>query len=73
LVFVSEDLPFHSNIKSKYYPNGLCLWWWRITMNVDKTRMILHWHSESYWWLSDYEKKCAIKLLKKKYPNLTVL
>jgi translation initiation factor 2B subunit (eIF-2B alpha/beta/delta family) len=25
LVFVSEDLPFHSNIKSKYYPNGLCL------------------------------------------------
>ena len=73
LVFVSEDLPFHSNIKSKYYPNGLCLWWWRITMNEDKSRMVLHWHSESYWWLSDYEKKCTVTLLKKKYPNLTVV
>ena len=73
LKFISEDLPYHSNIKSKYCPNGLCLWWWRITMNADKTRILLHWSSESYGWLSDHEKECAIKLLKKNYPNLTIL
>lgn len=71
LKFISENLPFHSNIKSKYCPNGLCLWWWRITMDADKTKMVLHWYSESYGWLSAYEMQCAIKLLKKNYPELT--
>lgn len=73
LKFISEKLPFHSNIKSKYCPNGLCLWWGRITMDADKTRILLHWYSESYGGLSDYEKICAIKLLKKHYPSLTIL
>lgn len=73
LVFVTDNLPHHINIKHKYISDWFCLWWWRIIID-DKNKVIeLYWKSRVYGDIKWWEKESMINLLKKSYPDYKVI
>lgn len=73
LRFLTEDLPYHSNIHSKYVKDGRCVWWWRIQINEQLKTIMLHWYSESYWSVPDEYKDAMKKMLEKQYPGYEII
>lgn len=73
LRFLTENLPYHSNIHSKYVKDGRCVWWWRVMMNEEKKIIHLYWASESYWCVSGDYAESMKKMLEKNFPNYKIL
>ena len=73
LKFISENLWFHYNIHTKYIKDGRCLWWWRIHIDDQWKSIVLHWQSESYWFVPNEYEEAMKKMLEKQYPNYDIM
>lgn len=73
LRFLTENLPYHSNIHSKYVKDGRCVWGWRVMMNEEKKIIHLYWASESYWCVSGDYLESMKKMLEKKFPDYKII
>lgn len=73
LIFVTDNLPHHINIKHKYVPNWLCLWWWCVTIDDKNNYILLYWKSKAYGKIHWEVKEAMIKMLKENYPNYKIL
>ena len=73
LIFITDNLPHHINIKHKYVPNWLCLWWWCVTIYDKNNYILLYWKSKVYGEIHWKEKEAMIKMLENMYPNYRVL
>lgn len=73
LIFITDNLPHHINIKHKYVPNWLCLWWWCVTIDDKNNYILLYWKSKVYGEIHWKEKEAMIKMLENMYPNYRVL
>ena len=72
LMFITDNLPHHKNIKRKYIPSWFCLWWWRVTIDNGSRVIELYWKSKVYGDVVWKEKEAVIGLLKKAYPNYII-
>lgn len=72
LMFITDDLPHHNNIRRKYVPNWFCLWWWRVTINDEVKVIQLYWNSKVYGGVSREEKEVMVNLLKRTYPDYII-
>ena len=73
LIFITDNLPQHINIKHKYVPNLLCLWLWCVTIDDKNNYILLYWKSKVYGEIHWKEKEAMIKMLENMYPNYRVL
>lgn len=73
LMFITDNLPHHINIKHKYVPDWLCLWWWRITIDDKNKTISLYWKSKVYGEIHWKAKGAIIKMLEENYPNYKIL
>jgi hypothetical protein len=72
LMFITDNLPHHINIKRKYIPNWFCLWWWRLTLDNKNKAISLYWKSRVYGGIAWKEKEAMLSLLKKFYPDYRI-
>lgn len=72
LMFVTDNLPHHINIKHKYISDWLCLWWWRMTIDEKNKVIELYGKSRVYGNIKWVEKEAMINLLAKSYPAYKV-
>lgn len=68
LEFLSENLPFHATIHSKYVKNGYCVGGGRIKMDENSKILYLYGYSESYGRVPGEYQSAMIKMLEKQYP-----
>ena len=73
LMFITDNLPHHINIKRKYIPNWFCLWWWRLTFDNKNKAISLYWKSRVYGGIRWKAKEAIMKMLEKSYPNYKIL
>lgn len=72
LMFLSEDLAYHSNIYSKYCNDWNCLWWWWLNMDKESKIIRLFWYSEWYGSVNKKFYKSIETLLNKQYPDYKI-
>ena len=72
LMFITDNLPHHINIKRKYIPNWFCLWWWRLTFDNKNKAISLYWKSRVYGGIAWKEKEAMLSLLKNFYPDYRI-
>ena len=72
LMFITDNLPHHINIKRKYIPNWFCLWWWRLTIDDKNKAISLYWKSRVYGCIGWKEKESMLSLLEKFYPDYRI-
>lgn len=73
LVFVTDNLSHHINIKHKYISDWFCLWWWRVIIDGENKVISLYWRSKVYGNVSGDQRDAMVKMLKNVYPDYTVL
>ena len=72
LVFITDNLPHHKNIRRKYIQSWFCLWWWRVTIDNGSKVIEFYWKSKVYGDVPWKAKEAMVGLLKKVYPDYII-